>query len=330
MRCLKKTNLNQFGWVALSLVLFQLACFFLLYRHPHDSVNKPIILFPQDTNTQHKSSITTAAASSPPPKHRIRWLHIPKTGSGFGNVLVHWACPDIEHRLWINETGVDPALPPSCLAHFHQHPNPRRNWPIGEHYSLDGQRSMNDEDLANVFTMVRFPPGRLASGFHYRTSYKWLGATESTICEYTSTRAMAHYAKSSQTRMILGHPVSVGGDPAFIEKNKILTPKDIETACERLNKFAFVGITDYWKTSLCIFHHQLGGWGDVTEETVLRKREMLPNTRLAWCGDHVDGALYECAMRRFLSWLELNATCRSLFFDEYIRWNREIETALHG
>jgi hypothetical protein len=190
----------------------------------------------------------------------IEWLHIPKTGTSFGNTLVLWACPELDKaRVWVTAEGFNPAVPErcrqKCVVHHasmwakrvglactcvcrlegrehlfytalnghllraqrcpppppppppipvqHHHtlnplsttfpvslepatPPPsappatlpttrfRRDaslqprffdrWPTGMHASLENR---TDEELGQVFTLLRSPRARLASGFHF-------------------------------------------------------------------------------------------------------------------------------------------------------------------
>lgn len=75
----------------------------------------------------------------------------------------------------------------------------------------------------------------------------------------------------------------------------------VAEACERVRNLAFVGITDLWDASMCLFHHQLGGQ--------LRQEERLNNrpgnyegaaVTSADCGDRVDEQLFLCGLEVFL------------------------------
>jgi hypothetical protein len=35
---------------------------------------------------------------------KLAWLHVPKTGTSFANVLLSYACPDMPETVWVNES----------------------------------------------------------------------------------------------------------------------------------------------------------------------------------------------------------------------------------
>jgi len=53
-----------------------------------------------------------------------------------------------------------------------------------------------------------------------------------------------------QTKMIVGY---------LCNSKHELTKADLQKAKERVEKFAFLGITDEWNRSICLFHKQFGG-----------------------------------------------------------------------
>lgn len=69
---------------------------------------------------------TPAGQRAPPP--------LCTAGTSWGNVLVLWACPELEARIWVAKGGA-PGLPEPCRERF----RPPGGWPwgsFGSHYTL--------------------------------------------------------------------------------------------------------------------------------------------------------------------------------------------------
>jgi hypothetical protein len=241
----------------------------------------------------------------------IEWLHIPKTGTSFGNILVSTFCNLPTDTLWIKPEGATD-IPPECLKIFRNEGSKvRSNWPIGDHVSLQG-RSV--PELQKVFTMIRSPRTKLLSGFHYNTKGTRLNASEEEVCQYVSQSVKAHSSKSAQVKMIVGKVMSPRvhkfRDPG------IASEEDTQLACMNLEIMAFVGISDYWEASACLFHSQYGGKMSNVDAQNLRPggydKEEMPSVD---CNDEMDDNLFQCAMRIFLGRLRLYKECSA--FVEY-------------
>jgi hypothetical protein len=243
----------------------------------------------------------------------IEWLHIPKTGTSFGNILVSTFCNLPTDTKWI--TGVRAKIPPDCLKIFRNEGNKvRAEWPIGDHVSLEG-RSVSE--LQKVFTMIRSPGTRLLSGFHFTTAYRRLNDTEEEVCHYISQSNIAHSSKSAQVKMVVGKAMSMS-DKIWhrFEDSKIASIEDAELACLNLEVMAFVGISDYWEASVCLFHSQYGGeMNDADVVNVRKGRYDKKKMATVDCNDEMDEYLFQCAMRLLLSRLRLHRECGA--FVEY-------------
>jgi hypothetical protein len=243
------------------------------------------------------------------PKLPIEWLHIPKTGTSFGNTLILWACPDLEKTLWVN-AGMVLAVPDECKAKFYIHPQSRKDWFIGDHTTLQNR---TDDQLANVFTFIRSPKTKIASGFHYIAHVRKQSSTNATthdICSLASTTALPHLALGAQVKIIGGEPMA--GFPWFqLPSNESPTGAAIKRACDRLNLLAFVGITDFWTASICLFHKRFGGHPHAVEHINVRKGgyHSTGSIERADCNDHADEALFECARVRFFAELRAFPDC---------------------
>ena len=201
----------------------------------------------------------------------IEWLHIPKTGTSFGNTLLLWACPDLDRTtLWVNVSMVLD-VPDKCKTKFYIHPAHREKWFIGDHASLQNR---TDDQVKSIFTFVRSPKTKIASGYHY---IKSLGdkkiiinptVTELEICGDARNSTFSHMAFGAQVKIIAGEPMSLLFKFSSAEPPTALT---IEHACARLYAFAFVGVTEFWEASICLFHEKFGGHSNAAELVNVRK-----------------------------------------------------------
>merc|ERR1719401_892886 len=101
--------------------------------------------------------------------------------------------------------------------------------------------------------MMRQPEQRIISGF----TYGLLGWPQSYGA--TRTASVLDYAEVTQgcTVRMLTHTSKVDGYCGDISPP--LTQDDVELAKSRLQKFAFVGLTEEWDLSICLFRAMFGG-----------------------------------------------------------------------
>ena len=249
----------------------------------------------------------------------IEWLHIPKTGTSFGNTLLLWACPDLDKKkLWMNPKSGPGAVPESCKANFFRQPGHPPGWYIGSHATLQNR---TDEQIRRVFTFVRSPKTRIASGYHFLISDVWKqvsnNATEVDICSFARNSTFATIALGTQVKMIAGEPTVpetrflLGRSQWEFTNTKPATIEVIDRACTRLNSFAFVGITEFWTASICLFHKKFGGDASPVEQVNVHRGTYYNNGGIQKvdCGDNADEALFDCALARFISELRPFPDC---------------------
>lgn len=246
--------------------------------------------------------------------HPVEWLHIPKTGTSFGNTLLLWACPELNTTLWITASGVAD-LPAGCKAKFYLHPGNRKEWFVGDHTSLENR---SDDQLKNVFTFVRSPMTKIASGYHFIQSVmlqqSTTNVTEADICAFARKSTVAHMALGAQVKTIAGNAMTV------VEREypshefgsaEPPTSAEIELACARLHSFAFVGITELWAASICLFHNKFGGRAHAVEHVNVNRGRYHSDgsiTRVD-CSDNADATLFRCALSRFFAELSNFPDC---------------------
>jgi hypothetical protein len=206
----------------------------------------------------------------------IEWLHIQKTGSTFGNVLLRWACDVDEQNVVVPGGGF--RIPEHCEHLFRKRKGTRKNWPIGDHFPLPTNASLSC--IRHVVTMVRSPLQQMVS--HYYHSHG-----KGPICDFVQKKiGFGH-----QTKFIAG-------------KSKDDT--SCQDACFRLNQFAFFGIADFWHASMCLFHKELGGLDTISDSQILRLGKYNHSafsdpTPLSNCHNSKDECMFQCGLDIYLA-----------------------------
>jgi hypothetical protein len=215
----------------------------------------------------------------------IEWLHIPNTGSSFGNTLLRWGCNFSLSNVVKPGGGFQRTVGAweQCKERFVLRPKARINWPIGDHVPLPPQAS--PERLHSVVTMVRGPS---------RRGKKPL--LRGNVCDQMRKQKAFGY----QTSFITGIRT---GKNEYIQRGRDPRPADAQRACMRIHYFTFVGITDLWQSSVCLFLKKLGGFDEASDQENVRptKRRETLNLEKKGCPDTIDDALFQYALDRFLS-----------------------------
>lgn len=86
----------------------------------------------------------------------------------------------------------------------------------------------------------------------------------------------------------------------------------VREACRRLQVFAFVGISDFWDATVCLFHAQHGGEAREMDHANVRKGGYLKTaaTSEVDCGDSADQRVYRCALAVFHNRLDQFPQCK--------------------
>jgi len=230
-----------------------------------------------NSNQNEESSSKSSARAAPrswvfPPianwtgekPSEIVWLHIPKCGTSFLNTLYHYACPGIPPSASVG-TETDPE---------HQELDLSVKYPMDESwdkictirfemtniYVRGHDPIRKDTKLENVFAMFREPFDRLVSGFNYNMHMDGKSKTQRDLI----WQAVKGYSREvqfqmyytfgnllgCQTKMVVGHRCA---------SEYLLTKADLQKAKNRVEKMRFIGITNQWDRSICLFHKQFGG-----------------------------------------------------------------------
>lgn len=237
---------------------------------------------------------------------------MPKTGSSFENTLVRWACGSRSPNINVFSGRANVQAPKdarallgqsSCLSKkFVTRKDPgtgRVKSPnhLGQHMPLRGNESVRT--LARVMMLFRSPDARAWSEF------KQNFPRASRVCPSCVTpRDMCgvydRFGRGHMAKYILGcHPL-------LVCNNQSLPSASLTYACEQTKRMGFVGITDLWPASICLFHKTLGGGTDSRDlhnsRPGIRSWTQPPSVRQKRnCTDRSDAYVFICALREFLA-----------------------------
>lgn len=257
----------------------------------------------------------------------ITWLHIPRCGSSFANVLIHHEgiCPTIPQNESI-EAGDFP------LSHFF-HKFPKKDFCPGGFSKGDlypnppGHLSVGpifDQIKGHGVIVLRQPEQRILSAFHNDhmgvfvdhkiTAREYAEIQQGCMVKMLTYENHENYGKDP-------HSLSNEGPCMSIDEPSPPTDEDITLASYRLRTgFPFVGLADRFELSVCLFHAMFGGkcqdfmFGDVRTPT--KNRQLYDTSELEGFIDHADNALYKVAEQQFEANLRLygvsETTCPSI------------------
>jgi len=254
----------------------------------------------------------------------LAWVHVPKCGSGIINTLVHLPgiCPGVPPYLKVNERTMSRSfiatflsmypLATACPGGFFQ-----PHW--GTH---EGINSMFEEHYSgHGVIMLRQPEQRIISGWYphdkdlstSQQSWPYPNRLARNINEYAvvvSGCATKMLTRDGIPFLPYGHFGGPCGDP------RPPSLVEAELAKKRLNAFAFVGLTEEWDLSVCLFRAMYGGKCLQSEFLNTRPGDERAGhqpydvSKLGGYKDPYDGPLYDEATRLFEERLELYQVTR--------------------
>mmetsp|Transcript_46310 Transcript_46310/g.108692 ORF Transcript_46310/g.108692 Transcript_46310/m.108692 type:complete len:358 (-) Transcript_46310:367-1440(-) len=310
----------------------------------NQSTHTPRIAVPSGTDedtraAQHFRKLldeTTEALSN---NSKLQWVHIPKAGTSFGNLLVQAKCPGLFRSVRLEDLplGFDDAF----SKRMHQFSQEQRRM-AGQCMSLFtrwGFHEPVDTHRGKIVTVVREPMSRIVSGYLYRfigckpmihkygvRSFKkdapkklrklqhlyWDEVMEMDNNEFV-TFVRENYAEGGAG--ILAYAKCVEGSQASIlsgfgrdHQNKSGL---VEAALQTLNEqVVFVGITDRWHETASLFLSLFGSNTTLTKEsdTNVRpsivtdnslKNDVLDTLLQSGFHDLADEAVYAKAVEKF-------------------------------
>lgn len=253
-------------------------------------------------------------------RKKIRWLHIPKTGTSFANTVWHYGCPDIPHNASVGdynthfEGELNKAYPMKKNCPYLVDHTPATHKPIGE--------KEWEENHGSFVSVFREPTSRIESAFNYnkhciqdcnpenndmwecgkiRDHRRADGAACKSVksAKCLTQYALAEPAQGCQTKMVYGIPCTGA---------MTMDPVKRKLAAQRVtNGFAFVGLVEEWDLSLCLFHRVLGGRPLAVESDHVREGSSSKGgscsaqveSQLGEQKDPVDTLVYKAAKEKF-------------------------------
>lgn len=201
----------------------------------------------------------------------LLWVHISKTGTGIITLLE-------------SHPGICPLAPDSAKepiegiddeAYYDMYP--RSEYCPGSFnlsYSGFGHLGFGpyyDGNQGHAIAMFRQPEQRLMSAYYWSASLNFTNTPElanSTVQEY------AEALQGCQVKMLTVMDYPDGPSPCVMDYSPP-SEREVNEALIRLrNGFAFVGLTDEWDLSMCLFHAKFGGECQAAEFTNSRPGEM--------------------------------------------------------
>lgn len=248
----------------------------------------------------------------------IVWVHTPKTGTSFANVLFHHKglCPAFPNDAWFlqPEWSSDHEFLKAynihelCPGQFaKEYECPPGSVGVGDIW---------DQNHAHVVSFFRQPEARVTSGFfsawhdfprHFDKEghgREWLVAQTG---EGMNIRGYASVMQGCQVRMLTQGGKACGGNGTKP------TMEDVDLAIGRMKQMKFVGLTEEWDLSICLFHKMYGGQchdQEFSNTRPMHERQTYTVHHRLYTGDDLDlkgfqdpydGALYDAAKIRFMS-----------------------------
>ena len=245
----------------------------------------------------------------------VAWVHIPKTGTSFLNTLVASVCiaptvpfaaGELQHNYWEHVSR--------SRCNFTSSPQHNTYGSPPGHHGFG--RYADAELVSNGVTLLRQPDQRIISGFHHNFhSYdiKLHGKPEIT----TYARAVA----GCSVRMLVRPSVPSSSDSGEAACGHSPSPSDAEVdqAKAILSSFQFVGLTDEWDLTICLWHARFGPAScHISEFLNARPRDgnvtSVPNYDVSVLNgftDRYDNSLYEHAQKLFWNAIKLHKLTRT-------------------
>lgn len=250
------------------------------------------------------------------PLRNITWLHFPKAGTSFLATIWNYACS----RRMALDLAVSPRAVPGCeqcydVALMDRYPP--------DDYCEEGFLSQNfstqhrpvtssavQSDELKVIGMFRRPSQRLISAFHDSCHASGLAEDQYKVlmqeCGPNGKNSAGCYARfpgiaGCMSRMLTG---GFCAETQFAESSFDGGKAHLEEAIAMVKEMAFVGLTEYWDLSICLFQRMFGGTVNAAQlvdfhEGDSHQDQLYDETQLMGFVDEVDEAIYQAASDRF-------------------------------
>jgi hypothetical protein len=265
--------------------------------------------------------VLAASPRQPERLHQLQWLHIPKTGTSFIATIWNYACGQKGLPL---DLYVDAYYGTGCgdcydFAMMDRYPPSLYCEPGVLSSSFQTQHKPIEQKVFSADSVVSFfrkPSQRLISG--HRNGLHAAGFTiqgNQRLHESCENRGAGCYARypgiaGCSARMLAGKYCA---DPSAIEDPHWDHGLSyVETAVKNVASLHFVGLTEEWDESVCLFHRMFGGRVNPAEFKDFHshpgKSGEYDETELHGFVDAADESIYAAASRR-------HASLRAMYVD---------------
>jgi hypothetical protein len=221
----------------------------------------------------------------------IAWIHIPKAGTSFVNTLIHHpgVCAHMPEDEYVTDNQHDfwEKHPKStyCPGGF----SDTYHSPPGHH----GMGQQYEQNRGHIIALFRQPEERHLSAYHYNQHSYPLKGNASNISEFFNA------VKGCQVRMLTRDSDSdEGAAQCGGQRGGPTTQKDVDEAIRRMKDMRFVGLTEQFDFSICLFHAMYGGICR-DHEFVNTRPNPYEHSALDGLKDEFDTPLYEAASKKF-------------------------------
>lgn len=188
----------------------------------------------------------------------IYYLHIPGTGSGFATTLAHHACGE--------KLPKDAAILEPSYLYEASTCDPSR---FGR-FSSGYDPVERDADLSHVVVMLREPSQRALSGYfndlhdcpEIRSKYNCYESEGSYLCDGDETDEKGRIIRNPRVIPPLEYATCVENCMANMLTGHSCSERgsvDVAEAVSAVGKLGFVGISEEWALSICLWHKRFGG-----------------------------------------------------------------------
>mmetsp|Transcript_36569 Transcript_36569/g.85714 ORF Transcript_36569/g.85714 Transcript_36569/m.85714 type:complete len:326 (-) Transcript_36569:16-993(-) len=273
----------------------------------------------------------------------INWVHFPKCGSSFLNAIIHLpgVCP-VAANFTISEQSLGPCFLQIWTDVMCSQMCDQDKFRCKSDLSLP--HPPIDNYLAEKGTLMGFfrdPDQRILSGYHddmdnfasvdfrkFLHKYDEEPLSQMTDCtseEGSQKVPLLDFAESWKGGMtyqlVVEHPTTQTLDP---DRKKMTHADAVEAARRVQDGFAFVGITEQWNLSICLFRKMFGGLCQESDFIDTRPsdpgksaHQAYDNSELLGWHDDIDEVVYSAALDVFRANLILfnvsHATCQECY-----------------
>ena len=298
--------------------------------------SRPLRPLPAETRCAH--FLNYSVPSTPKPISRIYWLHFPKAGWSILTTLWQFACGqrvpiDLSKSVFKSKQDEGYRNPFGFL---------RKHYPRHQYcddgvlaFKLDsGHTPVTAQQIItqqwNVVSMFRKPSQRLISSFNYHhldgidhlmfadgfnmSDYQDLIQTCGPESDHNTPGCFARYdgIAGCYARMLTGGRC---GEKLGFDGGK----SRLEDALRVVDMMPFVGITEEWALSICLFHRMFGGKVTAAQLEDIHAgpehQQSYDESLLEGFVDEVDEAIYAAAKQKFQQLLQKHVSDRSLCGD---------------